>query len=513
MNRKEQTLLVTIGANCVLIALRFMLAFVSGSLALKANAWHSFADLVVLGIVLLGLIISSQSNEHFKGLMARTENIVAMVVSVFIFYMGFDLFYEAVSGDTIELQYTSWAALGAFFGVCITYFMGRYMLYVGELEKSPSLIAAGYHARMDMLCSSAVLVGLIGSIFGMTGLDKIAAAIVVIFIFLAAVEIFTSNLNALRSGGAVLPEHGHQHEHGKSGWLIAITLFLFCSIAYFASGFYFVQADEQAIVRRFGKVSGKIAGPGIHYRLPYPLERVDKVSTSNIRKIVTPRQLILTGDETLVEASIAIHFRVKDAKRFLLNASSPEQIVKNAAESGLRAVIGRNLIDRLLTTGRRMISEETGKALQEELGRNKTGVEVTDVLILYLAPPDEVKDAFQDVASAREDKSTYINEAYSFFNALVPEARGKAAERLSSAIAYKNEKINRTEGESARFLKKVKEYDKARDITRARLYIETMEKILPDVRKFLIGSKVKTDGTDLWFLNNNTKMPFKFNRK
>ncbi|MCF6174463.1 MAG: FtsH protease activity modulator HflK [Victivallaceae bacterium] len=513
MNRKEQTLIVSIGANCVLIALRFLLAFISGSLALKANAWHSMADMIVLGIVLTGLIIASQTNNRFRGIMARAEHIVAMIVAVFILYMGIDLFFESLSGEMIELRYLTWAALGAFFGVCITYFMGRYMLYVGQKENSPSLIAAGYHARMDMLCSSAVLIGLLGSIFGMSGLDKIAASIVVIFIFIAAIEIFTVNLKALRSGKISVTEHNHQHGIGKPGWTVVAALSAICLAGYFASGIYFVQPDEQAIVRRLGKISDKLMEPGIHYRWPYPVESVDKVSTSTIRQVVTPRRLILTGDETLTAASIAVHFRVKDAKRYLLSSSAPDRIVKNAAESGLRAVIGRNVIDILLTTGREMVANETREALQQELDRNGIGVEVIGVLIRDLAPPNEVKSAFQDVASAREDRITYINEAYSFFNALVPDARAKAAARLLSAEAYRDAKIDRTKGESARFLKKVEAYSKGRDITRVRLYIEAMEKILPNVRKFLVGSNVETTGTDLWFINSKTKTPFNFNQQ
>ncbi|NOZ20585.1 MAG: FtsH protease activity modulator HflK [Planctomycetes bacterium] len=508
MNRKQQTLLITIGANGLLIVLRFILAFVSGSLALKANAWHSLADLVVLGIVFLGFIIAAQQDERFKGLIARTENIVAIIVALFIFYMGFDLFYEAISGEAVELEYLVWAALGAFFGVCITYFMGQYMLYVGRQENSPSLIAAGYHARMDMLCSSAVLVGLVGSIFGMTGLDKVAATIVVIFIFLAAFEIFLTNLNALRSGKGVPPDHAHEHGLSRSGRAVAAGIILFCVIGYLASGLYFVRPDEQAVVRRLGTVLNEPVGPGLHYRWPYPLERVNVVRVSKIREIDTPKKLMLTGDENLVQVSVAVHFRVTDAVRFLLYAADPERVVKNAAASSVRSMVGRSEIDVLLTTGRDMMREETRKALQEELDRNKVGLEVTDVLILDIAPPEDVKDAFQDVASAREDRVTYINEAYSFRNALVPTARGEAAERLRSSEAYKIEKLDKAQGEAARFTKKVEEYAKARDVTQTRLYLEAMEKVLPGARKFLIGSGVQTDGTDLWFLAPGAETPF-----
>ncbi|HBC86441.1 MAG TPA: FtsH protease activity modulator HflK [Lentisphaeria bacterium] len=506
MNRKQQTVLITLGANGILIALRFILAFVSGSIALKANAWHSVADLVVMGIVYLGLLFATRQDERYKWLIGRTENIVAIIVALFISYMGFELFYEAIAGEAIELRYVAWASLGAFLGVCITYFMGRYLLYVGNQEKSPSLIAAGYHARMDMLCSSAVLIGLTGSIFGMTGLDKVAATIVVIFIFVASLEILMVNVKAMRSNADVVPDEGFEHGHSRIGWLVTVGLLLVAG--YFASGLYSVRPGEQAVVRQFGRISSVAAVPGLHYRWPYPVERVDIVPAARVQLVTTDQKLLLTGDENLIEVAITVHYRVKDAALFLLNVTDPEQVVRNAAESSVRSVVGRNAIDLLLAEGRSKLQEETQQAISIELDSNRVGLEVTGVLIRYLAPPDEVKAAFQDVASAREDRITYINEGHSFYNALVPKARGEAAENLLSAAAYKTEKIDSAEGEATRFLKRTEEYAQAREITRTRLYLEAMEKVLPGVKKCLMGAGTEIDGTDLWFTGPYAEAPF-----
>ncbi len=506
--RKEQTVLIAIAANVALIGLRFTLAFISGSLALRANAWHSLADVVVLGVVYLGLVLMAQCHEKWRGVIVRVENVVAIIVALFIFTMGLELFREAISGDGADLEYVTWAALGAFFGVCITYFMGRYLLYVGERTQSPSLIAAGYHARMDMFCSGAVLVGLVGSIFGMSGLDKVAATIVVVFIFLAAGEILLTNLRALRSPEGALPEHAHGPGIGRSGRFIAAGVILLCALGYFASGLYSVPTDAAAVVRRFGRVTGDVVGSGLHYRWPFPFEQVDIVRVSNMREIDTEQELLLSGDENLVEVKVAVHFRVDDPVRFLLGAADPGQLVLNAAQASVRSVIGRGAIDDLLTSGRDRLRRETRDALQTELDRSRVGVEVIDVLILHIAPPEAVKPAFQDVASAREDRATYINEAWSFRNDLIPRARGEAAETVLSADAYKTEKVNNAVGEGKRFLRKAKEYSRARGVTRTRLYLEAMEKILPGVRKVLIGAGVETEGTDLWFLGPGAKAPF-----
>ena len=500
--RKEQAILISIGANVLLISLRFLLAFVSGSLGMKANAWHSVADVFVLGIVYLGLIVSRQKNQRYTGLVARTENIVAIVVAFFMFWMGLDLFIESVSGEAVELAYLIPSAAGAFLGVCITYFMGRYMIFVGRETKSPSLLAAGYHARMDMFCSTAVLAGLLGSAFGLTGLDKVAATIVVVFIFLSAIEILTANVRALASGRAQIAA---EHTHGLKGpgRMVKVGLVVLAAAGYFASGIYYVLPDEQAVLRRLGRVVDKAAGPGLHYRLPYPFERVDMIKTTLVRQISTNKRLLLSGDENLVNVNIAVHYRISEPVKYLLKAALPEKLLKEAAEASIRGTVGRMRIDDLLTTGRRAALSETRRSLAGQLDKNATGIEVVDVLFLELRPPEDVIDAFQDVASAREDKITYINEAYSFRNALVPKARGEAVQRLREAEAYKMEKVRHAEGEADRFIKKLSEYAKSPDITEARLYLEAMEKVLPGVRKFLVSGDVEIGGTDLWFLEKN----------
>lgn len=502
MERKEQTILISIGANTLLILLRFVLAFVSGSLALKANAWHSVADIFVLAVVYLGLVVTHQENRRYATLIARTENIVAIIVAVFIFWMGFELFAEAIGGEAVELAYVMPASIGAFFGVCISYFMGRYMLFVGREMNSASLVAAGFHARMDMLCSTAVLLGLVGSAFGFVGFDKIAATIVVVFIFIAAIEIFASNLRALFSAGAGLPEE-HTDVARLPGKFVSVALLGLFLVGYFASGLYYVQPGERAVVRRLGKVLDRTQGPGLNYRLPYPFDRVNLVRATSVRQLSTGKRLLLTGDENLVNVNVAVHYHVSDPVNYLLKVVSPDALVKDSAQASVRRAVGHIRIDDLLTTGRNSALAEIRRSLQYQLDKNGTGIEVIDVFFIQLEPPEEVIDAFYDVASAREDKATYINEAYSFRNALVPKARGEAVRSLLSAQAYKLEKTLSAEGKAERFLMKLSEYAKSREVTRTRLYLEAIEKILPGVNKFLVGAGVEIGGTDLWFIGKD----------
>ena len=352
-----------------------------------------------------------------------------------------------------------------------------------------------------LLC---VLVGLVGSVFGFVGLDKVAATIVVVFIFIAALEILVANVRALASGRA---EIAHEHAHGlkKPSKLVTAGLIAVIAAGYLGSGIYYVRPDEQAVVRRLGKVLGRIPGPGLHYRLPYPFDRVNLVQTTTVREVGTEKRLLLSGDENLVDVDVAVHYRISDPVKYLLRVVAPDALVREAAQASVRKAVGHMRIDDLLTTGRALALAETRRTLQEELDKNATGIEVVDVLFREVQPPVDVIEAFQDVASAREDKITYINEARSFRNALVPKARGEAAEKILGAEAYKQEKTRHAEGEADRFLKKLSEYAQSRDITETRLYLEAMEKVLPGVKKFLVSGEIQTGGTDLWFFGKGAE--------
>lgn len=506
MGRKEQTVLIAIGANIILILLRFILAGISGSLGLKANAWHSLADVFVSGVVLLGLLVSHWEKPIFSRIITKLERIVALLVSLFIFYMGIELFLEAIRGEGIELKYLPIASLGAFFGVIICYFMARYKIYVGTQTNSPSLVADGYHSKMDMYCSLAVLVGLLGALFGMATLDKVAAMVVVVFIFLTAYEIFISNLKALLAKEALNQSLAHLHlEPIKMPKAVfGISIFSLFIAGYIFSGVYYVRWDEQGIVRRFGKVLKANVPSGLHYRLPYPIERVDMVKVDNIQRIETSQNLLLTGDTNLLNVNVAVHYKVSNAVQYLIKTKNPTELITNVVSSSIRKFVGEKGIDYILTTGKSEIEEAAKELSQQILEGNKSGIKIINVQLLQVTPPEDVIAAFQDVASAREDKVTYVNEAQSYYNTLVPEARGNAFKAIKEAEGYKAEKISFAKGEAGRFLEKLKEYEKAEAITQKRLYLETMEKVLPKAKKFLTGQNIETAGTDIWLLDDKT---------
>lgn len=288
----------------------------------------------------------------------------------------------------------------------------------------------------------------------------------------------------------------------------ALLILLF---VYFASGIYVVGPDEVGVVRRLGSYNRTVP-PGIHYHLPYPFESVTKPKITEVRRVeigfrtltlgpppryafVPEESLMLTGDENIVSCQFIVQFRISDPYQYLFRIKDPEKAVKNVAEAALREVVGKKTIDEVLTTGRAEVQEETRAFLQEILDRYEAGIRILAVQLQDVQPPQEVVAAFKDVASAREDKVRFINEAEAYRNQILPQARGEASRILKEAEAYRETVIRKAEGEVARFLAVLREYEANPEVTRRRLRLETLEEILPKVKKFVFDEEKAAQST------------------
>ncbi len=296
---------------------------------------------------------------------------------------------------------------------------------------------------------------------------------------------------------------------GKKLLKFLILLFI---ILYLATGIYIVQPNEQGVIRRFGKFH-RLDSPGLHYHLPFPFESAVTPSVTEVKRIeigfrtirgkymeVSEEALMLTGDENIVSAESIVQYRIKNAAHYLFNIIEPELTVKNAAEAALRQVIGSRKIDDALTEGKYEIQEETKLLIQELLDTYQSGILVIAVQLQDVNPPSEVSAAFKDVASAKEDKSKFINEAEGYRNDIIPKARGDAARIVKEAEGYKIERIRKAEGDVAKFNQVLAEYQKGKEVTKYRLYVETMETILPYMKKYII---TETDSNILKLLSLN----------
>ena len=266
-----------------------------------------------------------------------------------------------------------------------------------------------------------------------------------------------------------------------------------------ASGFYVVGADERAVVRRFGAVETEV-GPGMHYRFPWPVDRLDVVKTTSVMKVgvgfaiptgesAAPSGMeLLTGDANIVNAALVLQYVIRDPAEFLFAIEEPQVFVAAIAEGVLTETVVSMPIDEVLTRGRVALQERVKAKAQELLDLRHTGIRIVSASIMTITLDRSVVQAFQDVADAMADREKVINEARAYASNLIPKARGDARMRLSEAEAYKQQRVADAVGETSRFLAQQKEYEKVPDVTRTRLYLEAMEKILPKVHLYIIDS-------------------------
>lgn len=274
-------------------------------------------------------------------------------------------------------------------------------------------------------------------------------------------------------------------------------------VIWLLSGIYIVGPGEVGIVRRFGKFTAQ-TGPGLRYRLPSPIESHNVVNIKEIRRAeigfrtlkrpgreaeihrVLEEEMMLTGDRNIACVQILIQYQVVDPVKYLFRARDPEAALRINTEVALRSVIGNMDIDHAMTVGRPEIEAGVRSFLQRLLDDHQTGLKVVLVELQVVDPPDEVKEAFYDVVRAKADRERLIREAEGYALDVVPRARGKAAAIVQAATAYKEERIALAEGEATRFLLLLQEYQKAPGVTRERLYLETIEKVLTGSKKFII---------------------------
>ena len=281
------------------------------------------------------------------------------------------------------------------------------------------------------------------------------------------------------------------------------------------TGVYMVGPDEVGVIRTFGAYTHQTQ-PGLNWHYPYPIQTVKTPKVTEVKRIeigfrttrngqyrtVEKESLMLTGDENIVDAELIVQYRIKEPENYLFKIVEPELTVREASEASLRTIVGMNNIDETLTTGKFRIQEEAKKQIQAILDKYESGIQVVAAQLQDVSPPKQVIAAFKDVASAKEDKNRLINQAEGYRNDVIPKARGEAEAMIRGAEGFKESRIKRAEGDVAKFNAVLKEYRKAKDITRERLYLETMEKVLPGVEKVIVPDK--DSGNMLNLLNLTT---------
>lgn len=266
------------------------------------------------------------------------------------------------------------------------------------------------------------------------------------------------------------------------------------------SGFYVVQPNEQAVVLTFGAFS-RSETPGLRYRLPAPIERVEKVPVTSLKRTdvgggsadagteTDAESMMLTRDEQIVDVDFSITWRIADASRYLFATRDPEGAVKAVAESAMREVVGRTDLQPIISANRAQVQRQAAEVMQRTLDGWGAGISVVEVQISRASPPREVVAAFRDVQSAEQDNASAVNEAKTYRNRVVNEAKGDAARITQAAQGYREQAVREAQGEAARFNQIYAEYRRAPGVTRDRLYIETMQRVLTASNKVIVDSK------------------------
>ena len=293
---------------------------------------------------------------------------------------------------------------------------------------------------------------------------------------------------------------------GMGAGRIAFLLALLGAAVWLASGFYRVQPDQLGVVFRFGKFIGSTE-PGLNWHIPGPIESVTITSVTRENRVqvglrsgaegrqasrdVLEERQMLTGDENIVDIGFEVFWRIRDVEQMLFNVANPEALVKIVAESAIREVVGRTVIQQAMTEGRGKIEVDTQALMQQLLDSYTAGISIQRVQLLAVDPPPPVVEAFNEVQRARADRERSRNIAEAYRNDIIPRARGDSEKLLQEAQAYREEVVNRATGDARRFLSVYEAYKASPDVTTQRLYLETMEQVFKGVNKVLIDQGEK----------------------
>ena len=585
LDRKIRASLLSIGTDLVLIAIKGGLALLTGSLALAADAFHSLSDLVVSISVLMGILLRRLQLHRLLGRgetgtsaqqhAAEThghwiESSIAAVVSLLILYMPVEIISEVRASEAQELDYAWAGILGTLVCIAIIYFVSRFKIIVGRDTNSPALEADGYHSRVDMFTSVAVLFSLMGQIIGI-GLDPIVAVIIAVLIGITGVDLFVSSIVSLVKGtdlhqlsiwealfnglnkfvGLVshtllgrrfsLPQ-GFQLTTLLHPRVIGFSVLAMVSV-YLASGLTVLKPWEYGVRLRFGEIVDKQLEAGLHYHLPVPFESIVRINMAQVRRVevgfrtdpsvsagvsmllwearhekagyrkLEQESIMLTGDQSIIDLSMIVHYRPRDAVSHWLNVKDIGEIVRGLTEATAREVLSAERSDVVHSEARTRVMEEIRDRLTEQVTQLALGIQVLAVYVHDLHPPLDVVPAFRDVFSAKEDKARLLSEAQAYRNEALPRASGQRTQRLAEAEAFAVESRLHAEGDAQKFEQVAAAYAEAPALTRYRLFLETLESGLAGREKIIADPQVNQGSYRLWLFAPDQQPTLQVNRQ
>ena len=291
---------------------------------------------------------------------------------------------------------------------------------------------------------------------------------------------------------------------------VITALIIILVLIFLATGLYTIDPEEVGVIQRFGKYTSTTT-PGLHFKIPFGVDNLTKVKVTNVYKeefgfrTIQPginsrfssrdfssESLMLTGDLNIADLEWIVQYRVKDPVMYLFNVRDIEKTIRDGSEATIRQIVGDRSVDEVIVLSRKEINDLAQIKLQKLLDGYETGVEIVTINLQNVNPPDKVKPAFDNVNSSKQEKERIVNEAWEQYNRVIPEARGKAKQTIQEAEGYAVNRVNRAQGEADRFNQIYQEYKLSKSVTRKRLYLETMQEIIPTIDKlYIIDDKLE----------------------
>ena len=566
MNIRAKVALISIIGTLALTILKVVFYFLSGSLAVLSEAWHGFSDVVTSVFVFLAVrksvterpledkpLAKKEDGRRFREILRELIKVhpelkVAFVIGLFLLFVSISLIRKLVvfPSPVISLPLVS----GLIFIMLSSgsYFLYRFKITIGRSEKSAALISDGLHSKADMISTLLTGFSLIIYYFGID-LDKIVGAIIALYILSFAVETMVNVIiTHIKKKNEYVLEYkaveifiwffrketfisliqfvDSRFELGickskiyglfprlvkKEGALLIIALLL----AILSSSVFQIKTDEEAIIERFGRSlhGEKTMPPGLHLKLPWPIDKAIKVNTKKIRELhlgniagsnlpllwtVSHGEEIhfLSGDNNFFNPYISLHYRIKNAYDFRYRHIQPELLLENTGYRIFLHTFITKSFNEISISYRKQLESAVKNALQKEIDKLRSGIEIVNLNIKDIHPPQAIAGSFEEVIAAYQTKQERINDAIGYRNEALPVARGNHFREIARAEAYVIDKIKNAEGNNRRFLSQLSAFNKAKDITAQNLYFEAIGQALKDNVKILVDPQ--TGVPDLW---------------
>jgi len=561
----EKVAVVAIIVNALLTGGKFLLAWLSGSLALKVEAFHSFADIGSSMAVFLAVrseMGRRDEPEEASGrasLWKNPQRMVAIGIGLFLAAVGVLFIRKVISPETILVNYPVPVALAMLILALLSFLLSRLERVTGERDGCTGLVADSFHARVDMAGSLVVAAALLGESLGLA-VDRWAALVISVYILSQAVNVFgrvvrdfakgesepdiiyrewlwqevrrrlpnflpglVSLVTRLRGGS---PDS--EDDRKKSGAFLIIAAVVILLALYLASGLFTVGPSERAVIERLGRPLNMDSplGPGIHAAWPWPVDRVRRVDVDRIRSMnvgsavksgrrtvlwtnahYTEQFNLLSGENIFVDVGVVIHYRVADVSAWLYNCRDPEYLLQRIAYALLTQEFAKRRFMASVTSNRDELERFLFEKLKEELEPFNAGIELVSFHVRDAHPPVEVAPDFERVVSATIEYETLINEAAGYKNDLIPRARGEAARKELDAGAEAVSKVNRASGEAERFELTLEAYRAGPMVYRIRRTIETAEEVLPGREKIILPPGAGSGDIELFMTANPGRLP------